>query len=165
VLGFRFVDHAGRQFFMHADCPDHSSVVICDAQANTLNHLSFEMDTLDSVMRGAGRMLDHGYPIEWGIGRHGAAANVFAYFAGPEEMPLEYSSDGLKIDDSYPFNGPEHWKWPPNRLDQWGVTPPHTRRWKRIQTLFDFDARHWRLTSCEDAAAGERFLATSAAGA
>jgi catechol-2,3-dioxygenase len=138
AMGFRLVDHAGQQFFLNADSPDHSSVVVCQSTRDTLNHLSFEMRDLDAVMRGAGRMQDAGYPIEWGIGRHGAAENVFAYFAGPEEMPLEYTSDVLQIDETYPFNGPEHWKWPPGRLDQWGVTPPHTRRWKRIQDIFSF---------------------------
>lgn len=139
VLGLRWVDHAGQQFFLNADSPDHSSVVICQSTRNTLNHLSFELSTLDAVMRGAGRMQDAGYPIEWGVGRHGAAENVFAYFAGPEEMPIEYTSEVLQIDASYPFNGPDHWKWPAGRLDQWGVTPPHSRRWKRIQDLFDFE--------------------------
>ncbi|MEZ2409014.1 VOC family protein [Bosea sp. RCC_152_1] len=144
-LGMKLVDRAGRQAFLNADSPDHSSIVICQADANTLNHLSFEMADLDSVMRGAGRMSDAGYPIEWGVGRHGCADNVFAYFAGPEEIPLEYTSDVLQIDDSYPYNGPEYWAWPTGRLDQWGVTPPHTKRWKRVQSLFAFRSGDYRL--------------------
>lgn len=144
-LGMKLVDRAGRQAFLNADSPDHSSIVICQAEANTLNHLSFEMTDLNSVMRGAGRMIDAGYPVEWGVGRHGCADNVFAYFAGPEEIPLEYTSDVLQIDDSYPYNGPEYWAWPTGRLDQWGVTPPHTKRWKRIQSLFAFRSGDYRL--------------------
>jgi catechol 2,3-dioxygenase len=146
-LGMKVVDRAGRQAFLHADSPDHSSIVICQAEGTTLNHLSFEMADLESVMRGAGRMNDAGYPIEWGVGRHGCANNVFAYFAGPEEFPLEYTSDVLQIDEHYPYNGPEYWAWPPGRLDQWGVTPPHTQRWKRIQHLFDFRKDGDRLRS------------------
>nr|WP_295745036.1 VOC family protein [uncultured Acidocella sp.] len=142
ALGFRFVDHAGMQYFLNANSPDHCSVVICESAFNTLNHLSFEMSDLDSVMRSAGRMKDGGYPIEWGVGRHGAAENVFAYFCGPEEMPIEYTADVLQIDENYPFSGPEHWKWPPNRKDQWGVTEPHSPRWKRIQSLFGFDSAY-----------------------
>lgn len=144
-LGMKLVDRAGRQAFLNADSPDHSSIVICQAEATTLNHLSFEMMDLNSVMRGAGRMIDAGYPIEWGVGRHGCADNVFAYFAGPEEIPLEYTSDVLQIDDSYPYNGPEYWAWPAGRLDQWGLTPPHTKRWKRIQNLFAFRSGEYRL--------------------
>ena len=51
----------------------------------------------------------------------------------------------LQIDDSYEFHGPEYWKWPPGRLDQWGITPPHTARWKRIQDLVLFTPGQHRL--------------------
>ena len=138
VLGMRLVDHAGTQYFFNADSPDHCSLVLCKYGMETLNHIAYEMCDLESVMRGAGRMHDAGYPIEWGPGRHGAGDNAFCYFAGPEECPLEYTAEVLQIDDSYEFHGPDHWKWPPGRLDQWGVTAPHTSRWKRVQTLYEF---------------------------
>ena len=96
-------------------------------------------------MRGAGRMRDAGYPLEWGVGRHGAGNNVFGYFAGPEEFPIEYTAEVMQIDDSYEFHGPEYWKWPPGRLDQWGVTPPHTQRWKRIQDMYLFAPGQWKI--------------------
>ena len=145
VLGFRLVDHSGPLYFLHCDHTDHSSIVTGQAALPTLNHVSFEMPDSESVMRGAGRMRDAGYPIEWGVGRHGAGNNVFAYFAGPEEFPIEYTAEVMQIDDSYQFHGPEYWKWPPGRLDQWGVTPPHTPRWKRIQDMYLFAEGQWRL--------------------
>ena len=149
ALGFRWVDHSGPQYFLNCASPDHSTIVICRAGQPTLNHVAFEMTDLDSVMRGAGRMRDNGYPIEWGVGRHGPGNNAFAYFAGPEELPIEYTADGRRIDDAYEFHGPDHWKWPPGRLDQWGVTPPHTNRWKRVQTLFGFAPDAWRVRQAD----------------
>jgi len=145
VLGFRWVDHSGPLYFFHCDNPDHSSIVTGKTQTPTLNHVSFEMPDLESCMRGGGRMRDAGYPIEWGPGRHGSGNNVFCYFAGPEEFPIEYTAEVLQIDDSYQFHGPDHWKWPPGRLDQWGITPPHTARWKRIQDLVRFTPADYRL--------------------
>ena len=145
VLGFRWVDHSGPLYFFHCDNPDHSSIVTGKAQTPTLNHVSFEMPDLESCMRGGGRMRDAGYPIEWGPGRHGSGNNVFCYFAGPEEFPIEYTAEVLQIDDTYQFHGPDHWKWPPGRLDQWGITPPHTARWKRIQDLVRFTPNDYRL--------------------
>jgi catechol 2,3-dioxygenase-like lactoylglutathione lyase family enzyme len=145
AVGFRVSDRAGRQIFLNCDSPDHSSIVVCSAPWRTLNHLSFEMVDLDAMMRGAGRMIDAGYPIEWGPGRHGCANNTFAYFAGPEEFPLEYTSDVDQIDDTYECHGPDYWAWPPGRLDQWGVTPPHTARWKRLQDLYGFARDAYRL--------------------
>lgn len=145
VLGFRLVDQSGPLYFFHCSNTDHSSIVTGKTKTPTLNHISFEMPDLDSCLRGGGRMRDAGYPIEWGPGRHGSGNNVFCYFAGPEEFPIEYTAEVLQIDDSYEFHGPEYWKWPPGRLDQWGITPPHTVRWKRIQDLVLFTPGNYRL--------------------
>lgn len=145
VLGFRLVDHSGPLYFFNADSGDHCSLVTGKTTTPTLNHVSFEMPDIDSTMRGAGRMRDAGYPIEWGVGRHGAGNNVFAYFAGPEEFPIEYTAEVMQIDETYQFHGPEYWKWPPGRLDQWGVTPPHTQRWKRIQDMYLFAPGQWKI--------------------
>ena len=139
-LGFSLIDQSGPLSFLHCANTDHSSIVVCGAAKPTINHIAFELPDLESVMRGAGRMRDAGYPIEWGPGRHGAGDNVFAYFAGPEEIPLEYTSDVLQVDDTYVPHGPEYWKWPPGRMDQWGITAPHTQRWKRIQDNLGFCA-------------------------
>jgi catechol 2,3-dioxygenase len=145
VLGFRLVDHSGPLHFFHCDNTDHASIVMGRTGKPTLNHVSFELPDLESVMRGGGRMRDAGHPIEWGPGRHGAGNNAFCYFAGPEEFPIEYTAEVLQIDDSYEFHGPEYWKWPPGRLDQWGITPPHTARWMRIQDLYRFAPGQYRL--------------------
>jgi catechol 2,3-dioxygenase-like lactoylglutathione lyase family enzyme len=139
ALGFRLIDEtAGGLSFFHCDNPDHSSYVVCKYDKPTLNHIAFELPDLDSVMRGAGRMRDRGFPIEWGVGRHGAGNNVFAYFCGPEELPIEYTGGVQQIDDSYVPHGPDHWRFPPGRVDQWGVTNPHTPRWKRVQDVYRF---------------------------
>jgi catechol 2,3-dioxygenase len=138
MLGFKLIDQTPVLSFFHCDNTDHNSMVLCGAAKPTLNHIAFELPAWESVMRGAGRMRDAGYPIEWGVGRHGAGNNVFAYFAGPEEIPLEYTAEVLQIDDSYVPRGPDHWRFPPGRMDQWGITPPHTQRWKRIQDMHQF---------------------------
>ena len=137
-LGFKLIDQSGPLSFLHCDNTDHSSIVVCGTAKPTINHIAFELPDFEGVMRGAGRMRDAGHPIEWGPGRHGAGDNIFCYFAGPEDIPLEYTSDVLQIDDSYVPHGPEYWKWPPGRMDQWGITPPHTPRWKQIQDLLRF---------------------------
>jgi catechol 2,3-dioxygenase len=144
ALGFRLIDESARARFLHAACADHFSLAIVRASDATLNHIAFEMPDLDSVMRGAGRMRDAGYPIEWGVGRHGPGNNVFAYFAGPEEIPLEYTSEVQQIDDTYLPRGPEHWKFAPGRSDQWGITNLPTARLARIQQLFRFSEDGFR---------------------
>jgi hypothetical protein len=91
------------------------------------------MPDLDAVMRGAGRMSDAGWPIEWGVGRHGPGNNVFSYFVGPDDFVIEYTADVLQVDDSYKVGGPADWTWPAGRFDQWGVSKPPSDRIKQAQ--------------------------------
>jgi catechol 2,3-dioxygenase len=114
--------------------------VLCKTNLPTLNHIAFDMADFDSVMRGLGRMKDNGYPTEWGPGRHGPGDNVFAYFCGPDEVPLEYAAEILQVDDNYVPRPSSYWKFAPGRSDQWGITQPRSARYYRVQRLFGFTA-------------------------
>jgi catechol 2,3-dioxygenase-like lactoylglutathione lyase family enzyme len=120
-LGFRLVDRTKRMSFINCNA-DHHSIAIVPSQSNTLNHIAFEMPGFDAVMRGIGRLRDAGFEIGWGVGRHGPGNNIFAYFAGIERLPLEYTAEVQQIDDSYRVGSPEDWKPLPGRMDQWGAT-------------------------------------------
>ena len=138
VLGFRVVDETKTNGFFNCDIDHHALVIGRVPMRPTLNHIAFEMPDLDSMMRMCGTMRENGYPVEWGVGRHGPGDNVFAYFAGPEEMPIECTAEVVQIDDRYAYRGPDEWGFPPGRTDQWGVTGPPSTRIKRIQTQFPF---------------------------
>jgi catechol 2,3-dioxygenase len=137
ALGFRLSDRTRIMAFMRCNS-DHHSIALADADANTLNHIAFVMPDLDAVMRGAGRMSDAGWPIEWGVGRHGPGNNVFSYFVGPDDFVIEYTADVLQVDDSYQAGGPADWTWPPGRFDQWGVSKPPSDRIKQAQKKIRF---------------------------
>ena len=111
----------------------------------TLNHIAFEMPDLDSVMRGAGRLRDDGRAIEWGPGRHGPGNNVFCYFLGPEDMPLEYTAEMQQIDDRYRPGTPEDWTWLPGRLDHWGISAGPSERIEAAGLNYRFTDDGWRL--------------------
>jgi catechol 2,3-dioxygenase len=145
VLAFTMADDTDMLRFMKCGDSDHHSVVLARVKSTTLNHIAFEMPDLDSVMRGAGRMKDAGYPIEWGVGRHGAGNNVFAYFAGPDELPIEYTAEVMQVDDSYVVRGPDYWRFPPGRSDQWGVTAPRSARLLRLWTMWRFSENGWMV--------------------
>lgn len=144
LLGFRISDVTKKMTFLRCSS-DHHSMVMGFSGGPTLNHLAFEMPDLDSLMRGVGRMRDHGYPVEWGPGRHGPGNNAFAYFAGPEELPLEYTCEMDQVDDSYIIRPPEDWRWPPGRLDHWGLTPGPSARMARVQNFVRFTADGYML--------------------
>jgi hypothetical protein len=123
VLGFKTSDITGKMTFLRC-CSDHHSIAITNAGGPTLNHVEFEIMDLESVMLGGGRMRDAGYPVAWGVGRHGPGNNVFAYFVGPDDVVIEYTAEVEQVDDTYKVGMPEDWTWPPGRIDQWGLSMP-----------------------------------------
>ncbi|MDP9606216.1 VOC family protein [Variovorax sp. NFACC27] len=121
ALGFRLADRTGIMAFMNCD-RDHHTIAIGISDNDALNHIAFLMPDFESVMRGGGRMKDAGFPIQWGPGRHGPGNNLFNYFIDPFGVVIEYTAEVEQIDDGYEAHGPEHWKWPPGRVDQWGIS-------------------------------------------
>lgn len=136
-LGFRIIDQTRMMTFLC--CNDqHHVLAFARGTAPTLNHIAFEMPDIDSVMRGAGRLRESGFAIEWGVGRHGPGNNVFAYFVGPDEVVIEYTAEIARIGKSYKPRGPEDWTWPPGRMDQWGIAIGPTDRMKQAQQRIAF---------------------------
>jgi catechol 2,3-dioxygenase len=137
ALGFRLTDRTKAMAFVRCNS-DHHAIVIADAPVNGLNHVAFMMPNLESVMRGSGRMIDAGFPIAWGVGRHGPGDNVFAYFIDPLGIVIEYTAEVLQVDDNYVVRGPSEWVWPPGRTDQWGIAPPKADHVKAAQTAVPY---------------------------
>lgn len=140
VLGFTLADRTRIMAFMNCD-RDHHSLAIADADNDALNHIAFLMPDLDSVMRGGGRMKDSGHAIEWGPGRHGPGNNAFNYFIDPFGVVIEYTSEIEQIDDTYRVGSPDDWKWPPGRVDHWGISAPPSVRLKEAQRQIFFATR------------------------
>lgn len=141
ALGFKLSDRTGIMAFIRIPMKpqgDHHSIALADADNDCLNHIAFVMPSLESVMRGGGRMKDAGYSIEWGPGRHGPGDNTFNYFIGPAGFVIEYTADVEQVDDAYVARGPADWKWPPGRFDQWGVSGPPSARLKEAQRQIAF---------------------------
>jgi catechol 2,3-dioxygenase len=132
ALGFRLTDRSKLMAFLRCN-DDHHTVVLAEAPVNGLNHVAFQMPDLESVMRGSGNVKDAGYPIGWGVGRHGPGDNVFAYFVDPAGVVVEYTAEVLQVDDSYRVKGPSEWVWPPGRTDHWGIAPPKSEACKKAQ--------------------------------
>jgi catechol-2,3-dioxygenase len=139
ALGFRLTDRSKMMAFLRCNS-DHHAVVLAEAKANGLNHIAFLLPDWESVMRASGRMIDAGYPIAWGVGRHGPGDNVFAYFIDPVGFVIEYTAEVLQVDDTYRVRGPDEWLWPPGRTDHWGIAPPKAEHVKAAQTAITYTA-------------------------
>lgn len=137
ALDFRLADRTVAIAFMNCNS-DHHTIAVGVADNDALNHIAFLMPDADSVMRGGGRMRDAGHPIQWGPGRHGPGNNLFNYFIDPFGVVIEYTAEVEQVDDSYVARGPEDWKWPPGRVDQWGISPPPGDSLKQAQRRVTF---------------------------
>ena len=120
TFGFKLSDRTRVMNFLRCDNVHHA-VAYADSKQATLNHIAFEMQDADAVMRGMGRLKDMGCPTAWGPGRHGPGNNVFSYFVAPFGACIEYTAEVQRVDDSYPTGSPESWRWPPGRTDHWGI--------------------------------------------
>ncbi|MDM0034326.1 VOC family protein [Variovorax sp. J22P271] len=123
VLGFTLADRTVAIAFMNCNS-DHHTLAVGVSDNDALNHIAFLMPDGDAVMRGGGRMKDAGFPIQWGPGRHGPGNNLFNYFIDPFGVVIEYTAEVEQVDERYQPRGPEDWKWPPGRVDQWGISAP-----------------------------------------
>ncbi|MES2302529.1 MAG: glyoxalase [Pseudomonadota bacterium] len=121
VLSFTVSDRTKGMVFVR--CNDsHHSTAFARAGFASLNHVAFEMDDLDAVMRGIGWMRDNGFAPAWGPGRHGPGDNVYAYYIAPFGPVIEYSTPVEKVPADYEAGKPDDWTWPEQRIDQWGVS-------------------------------------------
>jgi hypothetical protein len=141
VLGFRVSDRTRMMTFVRCN-RKHHCIAYARAEAASLNHIAFELPSIDALMRGIGRMRDAGHACAWGPGRHGPGNNVFAYFIAPFGAVVEYTAEVSEVDDAYKVGGPDDWQWPPGRVDHWGVSSKDTARLAAAERNF-----RWRASS------------------
>ena len=137
ALGFRVSDRTKGMVFVRCST-SHHSIAFARAGVSSLNHIAFEMEDIDAVMRGIGRLRDQGMAPAWGPGRHGPGANVFAYFIAPFGPVVEFSTAVEIVADDYKVGAPEDWTWPENRIDQWGLSNKDTAALGEAERRFRF---------------------------
>lgn len=130
VLGFRVSDYSADQMvFLRSasdmETVDHHCIALNRAPYASVNHVAFEMASINDFMRGIGRMKQKGQVPSWGPGRHGPGDNPFAYFVSPSGFVIEFTSEVEQIDDATH----EARVWPrddPEKMDQWMTAGPPT---------------------------------------
>ncbi len=142
ALGFKVSDRTKGMVFVRCNASHHSTA-FARAGFSSLNHIAFEMENLDAVMRGIGRLRDHGMAPAWGPGRHGPGDNAFAYFIAPFGAVVEFSTAVEKVPDDYEIGAPEDWTWPKGRIDQWGMSDKDVDALRVAEEKFRFK-RDWR---------------------
>jgi catechol 2,3-dioxygenase-like lactoylglutathione lyase family enzyme len=124
-LGFRTSDYSANQMVFLRCSTDHHAIAFNRSPYPSVNHVAFEMPSIDSFMRGIGRMRVKGQSPAWGPGRHGPGNNPFAYFVSPSGFVIEFTSEVQQIDEATH----EAKVWPrdvPEAMDQWMTAGPPT---------------------------------------
>lgn len=130
ALGFRVSDYSANQMvFLRCATDmafsDHHSIALNRGQYPSINHVAFEMPSIDGFMRGIGRMKQLGQAPAWGPGRHGPGNNPFAYFVSPSGFVIEFTSEVQQIDEAK--HAPQVWpRDVPELMDTWMTAGPPT---------------------------------------
>jgi len=130
LLGFKVSDKTDGIDFLRCTS-DHDSVALGRLPGSGLHHMAFEVPDFDGLMSAAGRVKGHGFPIEWGVGRHaGPGNNIFCFFVDPNGFATEYTTEMEQVDEeTYPHRTAEDWRNVPLRPCAWGMAT------KRSDTL------------------------------
>ena len=125
ALGFRVSDFSANQMVFLRCSSDHHAIALNRGVYASVNHVAFEMPSVDSFMRGIGRMRVKGQSPSWGPGRHGPGNNPFAYFVSPSGFVIEFTSEVQQIDEA--THQPQVWSRDrPENMDVWMTAGPPT---------------------------------------
>ncbi|MFD1612298.1 VOC family protein [Sphingomonas tabacisoli] len=128
VLGFKLSDWLGDfMAFLRCNAAHHRIAFLPGPPC--LNHVAYDMLSVDDMMRGVSRLKKRDIDIRWGPGRHTAGNNTFSYFVTPNGFAVEYTSE-LEDVDFESHEAKVHTPGP-QVMDQWGIgvggpqTMPH----------------------------------------
>jgi catechol 2,3-dioxygenase-like lactoylglutathione lyase family enzyme len=118
VLGFRVSDWLGDFMgFLRCNSAHHRLALLPGPPC--LNHVAYDMFSVDDMMRGASRLRKQGTDIRWGPGRHTAGNNTFSYFCTPNGFAVEYTAELEEVDFEHHVDKVH--EPAPQVMDQWGI--------------------------------------------
>lgn len=105
--------------FLRCSSTQHHILALAAGPHVALNHVAYEVGSIDAQMRGTGRLMRAGMKVIWGPGRHGAGDNTFSYFLDPAGNICEYTTEMEEVDEANwivrKFEATE------NAQEQWGT--------------------------------------------
>ena len=119
VLGFRVSDvypedmMPGGMVFMRCNTDHHGVALVCSLReapaSRDLNHLAFEVSTLDEVIRARNFLREHDVPIDF-EGRRRAGCQIAVEFRDPDGHHLEIYWGLDQVGQDGRVRPPEEWK-------------------------------------------------------
>lgn len=122
-LGFVVTDRTAQGMSFLRCNTDHHSLAVATGEGAWLQHIAYDVGTVDAVMRDMATLSGADVRPIWGPGRHGPGNNVFTYYQDPAGTIVErYGELEIYPEMDAPVAvrewGPEH------RGDSWGLAGP-----------------------------------------
>ena len=99
-FNFRANDWIGAAPLMSFD-EVHHRIALFPTDHAGIQHINFQTETLDDIMRSYYFFRDRQIRIAFGPGRHATSGAMFLYYEGPDGMTYEYSSGVRMVDEDW----------------------------------------------------------------
>lgn len=137
VLGFRWSDTVGDYFtFLRCNADHHAINLMRSPDQRGLFHVAYEMRDVNHLKDALDHLAQREIRLEWGVGRHGAGHNLFAYHRDPDGNLVELFTELDQIPDETtgyfaprPWHerfpqGPSFWEPGASSSNKWGPLFP-----------------------------------------
>lgn len=121
VLSARISDRIGDGALLRID-PVHHKIALFPSEKSGIQHVNFQVASIDDVMRSWYFLQARQVPIVFGPGRHPTSTAMFIYFLGPDGRVYEYSCGVKRITDEAAYT-PRQFEMKPSSFCMWGATP------------------------------------------
>jgi catechol 2,3-dioxygenase-like lactoylglutathione lyase family enzyme len=124
VLGMKLSDRVQDKiaFLRCGNDGDHHALGVALADGPGLHHVSFEVSSVDEIVRGAQALIGAGYRDAFGLGRHVMGSNYFHYIRDPWMSLVEYFWDIDFIPEGSEWT-PANGALGPRAVYQWATVP------------------------------------------
>lgn len=103
--------------------PRHHQMALFPSTKRGIQHVNFQVEEFDDVMRSYYFLKEQGVKIVFGPGRHATSGGIFVYFEGPDGMVYEYSNSDRKIIEDPATYRPRQFPMHPSSFCVWGAKP------------------------------------------
>lgn len=122
-LGFVVSDRTAQGMSFLRCNEDHHTLALATTEAPWLQHVAYDVGTVDAVMRAMAAFREAGIAPIWGPGRHGPGDNIFTYYQDPAGTIIEYYGELEIFEEFDPKLEAREWG-PEHRGDTWGLAGP-----------------------------------------
>lgn len=103
--------------------PRHHQMALFPSTRKGIQHINYQVQEFDDVMRSWYFLQERGIKIVFGPGRHATSSGIFVYFEGPDGMVYEYSNSDRKIIEDPATYRPRQFPMHPSSFCVWGAKP------------------------------------------